>query len=251
MPVTVEARGHATIVTLRWPERRNALGPSQAREVGEAIEMATKTAHSGLVVTGEGAFSAGGDLEQLVQMSESESVDTVRSGIYDNFYSIVRALRDCPVPTCAAVDGPAVGLGFDISVIADICLVGTGGWLQQGWASVGLIHGTGGLGFLGGMSSAAVWKLIAEQRRLDGDMVSSLGLGEGVEGSALEAAVELVERLASLPRHVLGAYVSLQRSVRWPSEEFFESSVDNQARFICSEAFRRQASQILEARRKR
>ena len=74
MGVSLESVGHAAVVTLRWTDRRNALGPSEAREVAEAIrEAATSGAH-GIVLTGEGAFCAGGDLKAFADISAEDQL---------------------------------------------------------------------------------------------------------------------------------------------------------------------------------
>ncbi|WP_197521928.1 enoyl-CoA hydratase-related protein, partial [Nocardia sp. 852002-20019_SCH5090214] len=65
MGVTIDRSAHAAIVTLRWPERRNALGPQEAEQVAEAIAEAADSGAAALVLTGEKAFCAGLDLREL------------------------------------------------------------------------------------------------------------------------------------------------------------------------------------------
>ena len=101
---------------MNWPEKRNALGPGDTREVGDAIERAGSLATTGVILTGVGAFCAGGDLEQFAELSANSSAHEVRSRIYENVHSVLRSIRGCAVPVVAAVDGPAVGLGLDYAV---------------------------------------------------------------------------------------------------------------------------------------
>jgi enoyl-CoA hydratase/carnithine racemase len=247
--VDVEEREDGIVtVWINWPEKRNALGPSDTRDVGDAIERAASVAVTGVILTGVGAFCAGGDLEQFAELSKTSSAHEVRTRIYSNVHSVLRAIRSCPVPVAAAVDGPAVGLGLDYALACDMCFVGSGGWLQQGWALAGLVHGAGGSAFVQRAGSQTLWKLIAEQPRLDGKAAERLHLGEAVDGKALDAAVDRFHQLAHLPRAVLEAYTSLSRDQRWPSDEFFGSCADFQAEFIASDDFRARAESILQAR---
>lgn len=52
MGVRVEQADPAVVVTMDWPERRNALGPSEADEVTAAIGEAGRRAASAVVLTG-------------------------------------------------------------------------------------------------------------------------------------------------------------------------------------------------------
>jgi enoyl-CoA hydratase len=177
--VDIEQREDGIVsVWLNWPEKRNALGPSDTRELGDAIENAGSLAVHGVIVPGVGAFCAGGDLEQFAALSERSSAPDVRVRIHENVHSVIRAIRACPVPVAAAVDGAAVGLGLDYALAYDMCFIGSKGWLQQGWALAGLVHGAGGSAFIQKASPPALWTLIAEQERLDGEKAQRLGLGE-------------------------------------------------------------------------
>jgi len=95
------------------------------------------------VLTGNGAFCAGGNLRGAVERSDLDTSER-RQMVYAAYQGVVRALVDCPVPTVAAVDGPAVGMGFDLALACDSRFVGPDGWCQQGWGRVGLVPGTGG-----------------------------------------------------------------------------------------------------------
>lgn len=249
MGVDVEQRDDGVaVVWMRWPEKRNALGPTDTREVGDAIVHAGAKARLGVVLTGEGAFCAGGDLEAFASLSATVTIEELRDRIYGNVHSVLRAIRDCPVPVAAAVDGPAVGLGLDYAIACDMCFVGAKGWMRQGWALAGLVHGAGGSGFLQQAIGQGLWKWMVEQDRLDGPALERLGLGEAADGSALDAALERLNGLAQLPRAVLEAYVDLYRQNRWPSTEFFDRCADYQAQFIGSEEFRARAQSILASR---
>ena len=249
MSADVELRDDGVaVVWMNWPDKRNALGPEDTGEVGAAIDRAAAQAGCGVVLTGVGSFCAGGDLEQFARLSSVSSASDIRDHIYRNVHSVLRAIRGSAVPVVSAVDGPAIGLGLDYALACDMCFIGPDGWMQQGWAVAGLVHGAGGSAFIQRAAGQTLWRLIAEQDRLDAAAARDLGLAEAVDGSAVEAAIERLRRLGRLPRDVLEAYTSLFRAQRWPGKDFFDQCADFQASFIASEAFRARAASILARR---
>lgn len=246
MPVTVTEVGAARVVTLDWPEKRNSLGPEDTVEVAEAIERAGREARAALVLTGAGAFCAGGDLRAFSEVSRTLPVTEIRDTVYGRVQSMVRALADCPVPTVAAVDGPAVGLGLDLALACDMRFVGARGFLQQGWARAGLIAGTGGVGLLERAAPGQLWRLIATQERLGPERAAELGLAEPAK-EALPAALARAEELAAVERDVLTHYCVLSRTDRWPAAEHFDRSADIQAGLIGSARFQALTERLLGA----
>jgi len=126
--VRTEAAGSAVVVVMDWPERRNALRPEDGEEVAAAIATAGEAARSAVILTGTGAFCAGGDLRTFAELSAALTPAEIAEQVYGRIQAMIRALRHCPVPTIAAVDGPAIGLGFDLALACDMRLVGPHGW---------------------------------------------------------------------------------------------------------------------------
>lgn len=58
--------------------------------------------------------------------------------------NVVRQLRTAPMPTIAAVEGPAIGAGCDFALECDLRIVGPNALLRQGFVNVGLVTGDGG-----------------------------------------------------------------------------------------------------------
>lgn len=248
MPATVHAAGAASVVTLMWPEKRNALGPEDSVMVADALARASEQATSAVILTGDGAFCAGGDLRRFAELSDQLPVAEIRDEVYGNVQRMIRALRACPVPTIAAVDGAAIGLGFDLALACDMRFVGPDGFLQQGWAKAGLIPGTGGVGLLRRVQPGNLWRLIASQERVGPKRAVELELAEAAEPTALDAAIARADQLATIEREVLGHYCALSRADSWPAPEHFDASADTQAELIGSAEFR-SLSQGLLARR--
>lgn len=239
MGVTIERVGSASIVVLDWPERRNALGPDEALEVTAAVrEAASPSEICGVVLTGNGAFCAGGNLRGAVERTGMPE-DERRRLVYGAFQGLVRALVDVPVVTIAAVDGPAVGMGFDLALACDSRFVGPDGWCQQGWGRVGLVPGTGGELLLRRLAPSALWTLLEAQPRLAGGAMERLGLGEAVDDQPARArALKRVEALAEMSRDAVEAYVALSRAdLRSRLDDHLALAVDHQVRLLASPGF--------------
>lgn len=249
MGVTVERVDEAVVVTLRWTESRNALGPKDAEDVADAVETAIASDASALILTGEGAFCSGGNLQDFADLSARLTPSEIRTTVYGHVQRIVRGLRDAPMPTIAAVDGAAIGLGMDLALACDMRFIGPDGWMRQGWARAGLIAAGGGTWFIEQVQRGLVWDLIANQQRLDGIAAEHLGLATDAPSGALEAALERTRALSSIPRDVLATYAKTARSERWPSDEYFDMCADAQSQFIGSERFRNLANAILADRK--
>jgi len=247
MSVEVSDEGAATIVTLRWPDKRNALNPRDASETEAAIREASRRARAVVVLAAEGAFCSGGDLRAFAKISAECSEEEIAREVYGKMQGMIRALSDCPVPTIAAVDGPAIGLGCDLALACDMRFVGKNGWLQQGWGRANLIAATGGVGFLSRLAPGSFWSLLATQERLGPRECEKLGIGlDAGEESAKNAAMARADELSKIEREVLEAYVALERPTRWPPADHFSQAATYQGRFIGSSRFREQAKRLLD-----
>jgi enoyl-CoA hydratase/carnithine racemase len=237
MSVTHEIQDGVAEVTMRWPGARNALGPDDALEIRDALDAAYEAGAEILILTGEGAFCAGGNLPVIAAAIEGKTAEEVGEVVYERFQGVIRALRDAPIPTIAAVDGPAVGLGMDIALTCDMRLVGEQGSMRQGWAMIGVLSGTGGAAAIERIAPGVGWRLIAEQPVLDGAECERLGLGEAVEGSALDAARDRARRLLRMPATARAGYVELIRPVHAIDDETLARCARIQGELLASERF--------------
>jgi enoyl-CoA hydratase/carnithine racemase len=248
MGVTVTIEERVAVVTLDWPDRRNALGPPEATELAAALNAAGRDEDTSVVVlTGNGAFCAGGDLRALVDVA-AQGAEAVREVIYNAFHAVIRGIVGMPKPMLAAVDGPAVGLGMDLALACDWRAIGPRGWMSQGWGAVGVIPGTGGELLLRRFAPSLTWTLLGSSTRIGPGEAVDLGLAEDAPSGALAAARERAAALVTLPQAALEGYVRLHRhELRERLDRHLELCIDIQSELVASEEFGVRARQLLSA----
>ena len=108
-------------ITLNRPERRNALSPEMQAELIIAMEQAVQDRCRVLILTGAGeSFCSGLDLAVLRTMTDASETDHRAHAA--NVARMFRALYELPMPTIAAVRGPAIAGGTGIATICDLTL---------------------------------------------------------------------------------------------------------------------------------
>jgi len=158
--------GAVATLALNRPERLNALNVAVHAEIREALtQVESNAAIRCLVITGEGrAFCSGQDLTDRV-MTENTQIDTGAS-LDRDYNPLVRRLVAFPIPTIAAVNGPAVGAGANLALGCDILLMARSAYLQEAFARIGLVPDAGGTWLLPrivGLKRALAMCLTAEQ----------------------------------------------------------------------------------------
>ena len=135
-----------TTITINRPRYRNALNMDTARELQHAFREAGADPETRcVVVTGAGtAFASGGDLKFLLEAANLSPLE-VKDTVYSNFQGIARGLLDLEKPTIAAVNGPAVGAGFDMSLACDIRIASDKALFSEAFARLGAIPGMCGM----------------------------------------------------------------------------------------------------------
>ena len=209
MGVDVEVRNEIAEVVLNWPEKRNALGLEQIPEVTDALEAAVSSGAKVIVLSGNGAFCAGANLNNVARHADRH---TDPGEIESVPQSLVRTVVGLPIPILAALDGPAIGFGMDLALACDQCILGPQGWMLQGWGRIGVIPGTGGILLLRLRNETVMWTLLAEQTPIRGADAERWGIGEWSRyDSAVTAARARAQAIAEMPIEAIHAYVELSR----------------------------------------
>ena len=154
--------GAVLTLTLDRPDRRNALDIATYAALTEQLALASADQTlAAVILTGAGkAFSAGGDVNAMKAREGAFGGNgvAVRDGYRKNIHRIVRAIYGLEVPSIAAVNGAAIGLGCDVACMTDIRIAADTARFGVTFLKLGLIPGDGGAWLMPrtiGMSRAA------------------------------------------------------------------------------------------------
>ncbi|MBN9236545.1 MULTISPECIES: enoyl-CoA hydratase/isomerase family protein [Phyllobacteriaceae] len=179
--VTFQAEGAIGIVTLRRPEKFNALDIPMLRALEKALDEA-EAAESVRVVLlcGEGkGFCAGGDVDAWAAMSAADfQVQWVRYG-----HRVFDRLARLRQPTIAVLSGHALGGGLELAAACDFRVAETQAKLGFPETSIGVVPGWSG-------TQRAV-------RRFGAQAVRRMALGGEVFAATDALALGIVDRVAA------------------------------------------------------
>jgi len=138
------------VVTLNRPEVLNAANVRMHREMSEIWGVIdADDAVRAAVVTGAGrAFSAGGDLDMIEEMTVDYEAVLAQ---WRDAGAIVERMLDSRKPVVSAINGVAVGAGLAVALLADVSVVGRSARLSDGHARLGVAAGD---------HAAIVWPLL-------------------------------------------------------------------------------------------
>jgi len=136
-------------LTLNRPEALNALNREMTGALRDAIEAASRDNGVGsVIITGAGrAFCAGADLKDVVARREAGERD-LGDDLRTSYIPMIRAIRACPKPVIAAINGTAAGAGLSLALACDLRIAAAGTPLIVVFVRVGLVPDAGSLFFL-------------------------------------------------------------------------------------------------------
>ncbi|WP_214316555.1 enoyl-CoA hydratase/isomerase family protein [Nonomuraea sediminis] len=137
-------------ITISEPRRLNAVDMTGHRELAEIWrDIDRDDSVRAVVVRGEGeAFSAGGDLSMIEEMIDDHAT---RLRIFAEARDIVYNVLNCSKPVVSAIQGPAVGAGLAVALLADISVAGR---------TARIIDGHTRLGVAAGDHAAIIWPML-------------------------------------------------------------------------------------------
>ncbi len=150
---TLVVEKRVATLTLNRHDLRNALTGSHLIDdiVNTAEWVNTASEVSVLVITGAGsAFSAGGNINDMAERGGDFAGDVaeVEERYRRGIQRIPLALHNVEVPVIAAVNGPAIGAGFDLANMADIRIASEKAKFGETFLNLGIIPGDGGAWFM-------------------------------------------------------------------------------------------------------
>lgn len=211
---------------------RNALSPEYYHAVMDGLrDAASDPAVAAVILMGEGGhFCAGGDLRQLATRREL-SVAQRRERLED-LNHFIRAIRDCPKPVIAAVEGAAAGAGLSLAMACDMLVAARNAVFSVAYVKVGLTPDGGATAFLSEFVSRQVLtELCLTGERVSGERMHQMGCVNRLTeaGGALHAALELAQQLSIGPEQAMARIKTLCRSAQ---HQTLQQQLDQEAEYM-------------------
>ncbi len=231
--IDAEFRDSIAIVTLKRPESMNAMSPELARALADTLsELPQDGSVRSVLVTGAGrAFCSGGDIRAM-----SEALDGDVRGFFAeltaNLHRITRSLLSSPVPTIAAVNGPAAGFGFGLALSCDMVLASERAEFSMAHGQVAQIPDGGGWYLLPRVvGRKRALDLYLSRRVLDAKRAEDWGIVTQTIPVAnfREVAIGFAREIAQGPTL---AYSNAKRRLGEGWEQPFDAFLDEQRRVI-------------------
>lgn len=215
------------VLSLNRPERKNALDRELVLSLGEAL--ARLGAGSGenstapvrvIVLTGEGgAFCSGADLATISGATSEQIEERI-----EEFHHMIRGIVGAKVPVVAAIEGPAVGFGADLALACDMRIMSESGYVEEGFAKIGLMPDGGGTLWLEKFVGPRAFEFLALGTRLTANDCLKSGIANAVvpQREALAQALLRAEKLSQAAPLALAA---IKQSIRGGESARLESTL--------------------------
>lgn len=229
--------GAVLTLTMSQPETRNALtGNNAVEEFVQACAAITQDRSvRAVILTGEGpVFSSGGNVKNMQRYyTQKLSPETIREEYRNGIQRLPKALYNLDVPVIAAVNGPAIGAGMDLTCMCDIRIASEKATFAESFVKVGIVPGDGGAWLLPrvvGMSKASEMAFTGEALSAQDALACGLVSRVVPHDSLMEAAMMLARKIAANPGGVLRMTKRLLREgERATLESLLEISASYQA----------------------
>lgn len=229
--ILTERRGHVLVITINRPEARNAFDSASAQAMHKAMDMLDEDddLFAGVVTGAGGTFCAGADLKSIAR---GESRTTPRGG-----FGMLQ--RPAKKPLIAAVEGYAVGGGFEICLACDLIVAARTAKFGLPEVRHNVVATGGGLFRL----PRRIPYHLAMEMALTGefrgaDWFAAHGLVNRLveEGDTLAAAISLAESLlVNGPTALAASKEIMFMSSEWSEEEAWRQQTDLAHKALVSE----------------
>jgi 2-(1,2-epoxy-1,2-dihydrophenyl)acetyl-CoA isomerase len=225
------------IIRLNRPEKLNALTPALLSELLSFLDEASSSKAHSIVLTGSGrAFSAGADLtgEGLIDGDAGKTLEAA-------YHPVVRRLAAIDLPIVSAINGPAVGAGAAIALMADISVMARSAYLQFGFVNIGLVPDAGTSWLLArsvGRTRALELALLGEP--VDAERAHAMGLVTRIadDEQCFTQAAALARHLAHAPAMAVGMIRrQIAAALDMGHEQVLALEAENQSRAGATEDF--------------
>ena len=195
-------------ITLRNPGKLNAVGHEAHGHLAAVWKTVDRDPETRVVLVrgADGAFSSGGDLALVEDVARDWET---RLRVFHEARDLVYNIVDCRKPIVAAIDGPAVGAGLAVALLADISIAAPSARIVDGHTRLGVAAGDHAVlvwPLLCGLAKAKYHLLLCEP--VDGVEAERIGLV-----SLCVPADELEERTLEIARRLAaGSQAAIQHT---------------------------------------
>ncbi len=199
--ITYALEDGIAVITLNRPKAWNALCSELNEELIEVLNSIRNDQQVRvLIITGgPKVFAAGADIKQ---MSKATVMDAQRTA--DQGQQINNMLEDLPFPVIAAVNGPALGGGCEMTLACDFRVVGENASFAFPEVSLGILPGAGGTQRMTRLIGATKTKeMVLLGKKIKGKEAYELGLATVTvpDEQVQETAVEMAKKLKKMPAY--------------------------------------------------
>ena len=253
--IRYEAEGGIACIALARPDKRNAMNAQMFDELADAAERAASDESVRLVVvSGDGpSFCAGIDVAELARLA---SIDRSEIRSFVEFAQRpFHTLALMPKPSIAAVQGHAVGAGFQLALACDLRVVAPDASFAMLEVGYGLIPDLGGAHRLArAVGTARAKDLVWTGRSVDAREAVAIGLANRLapDGELADETDHLVQELlaqAPVPQRLTKALID--QAAETPFEAELQRESEAQVAAVASDDFREAVSAFAERRRPR
>ncbi|MEL7465689.1 MAG: enoyl-CoA hydratase family protein [Pseudomonadota bacterium] len=249
--VLVERRGRVLHLVNNAPKQRNAFGLDFYDAMIPALEDAAADEGVGaVVISGAGGFfCAGGDVKRLAVAHQHE-FDERRKGV-DRLHELMRAIRDCPKPVIAAVEGGAAGAGASLAAMCDLIVAEPEAYFMLAYVKIGITPDGGATwSFARSLPRQFATEMALTGGKVPAKRLFGLGMVNRISDNALEDALAWGAELAEGPSQSMAAIKKLMRDAEEDTlEAQFEAEAVGIATALASDDGIEGATAFLEKRK--
>lgn len=233
-------------ITLRRPEKLNALSHASLQALREALERAAASPEvAAVAITGAGdrAFCAGADVEELGALTPNRVMEANLLG-----HRVFEAIESLPKPVLAVINGYALGGGLELALACDVRIAAEGVGLGLPEVNLGVIPGWGGTWRLSATVGAGrAREMILTGRLVDAREALEMGLLSRVvpKENLREAAFDLGRELAFKSPDALAMAKGAFLAAAPPAGSLSRVESGSVASLVAGEEFRRRLEEFL------
>ena len=224
--ISLEISDRIALITINRPDVRNALDLQTVNELHSVIREISDSDKAGVaIITGAGdrVFVSGADIKDIRERKKHDALRGINSRLF-------KAVEDCAKPVIAAVNGFALGGGFELALACDLRVCTENAKFGLPEVSLGILPGAGGLFRLYRIAGLGVAKeMVMTGDFIDAQRAFQLGLVSRIvkQGELLSSAKEYAAKILSrgplairLAKHSLNLVPELSTEAAMTLDEY-------------------------------